>query len=196
MPALEAAALDQLFLQARTHNAWQDRPVSDEILGRIYELARMAPTSANASPMRIVFVKSAAAKERLIPTLHEGNKAKTLAAPATAIIAHDLAFHEHMPKLFPARDFKTIFAGLPDAVRNQMAFLNGALQGAYFILAARALGLDCGPMGGFDNAQVDAAFLEGTTWKSLFLVNVGYGDPAGVWPRSPRFEVAEAARFV
>jgi 3-hydroxypropanoate dehydrogenase len=195
MPALDPSALDQIFLQARTYNGWLDRPVDDATLRRIYELARMGPTSANTTPMRLVFVKSREAKERLRPALSPGNVDKTMAAPATAIVAYDLEFHEQMPKLFPARDMKSAFAAMPPEGRKDHASMNGALEGAYLIVAARVLGLDCGPMGGFDRAKVDATFLEGTSWRSLFLVNIGYGDPAKVFPRNPRLEFAEAARI-
>jgi 3-hydroxypropanoate dehydrogenase len=195
MSALDPLVLDQLFLQARTYNGWLDRPVDDATLRRIYELARMGPTAANTSPMRLVFVKSRDAKERLRPALSAGNVDKTMAAPATAIVAYDLEFHEQMPKLFPARDMKSAFAAMPPEGRKDHASMNGALEGAYVIVAARALGLDCGPMGGFDRAKVDATFLEGTSWRSLFLVNIGYGDPAKVFPRNPRLEFGEAARI-
>jgi 3-hydroxypropanoate dehydrogenase len=195
MPELDASVLDQLFLQARTHNGWLDRPVSDATLQRLYDIARMGPASANSSPMRLVFVKTREAKERLKPTLSPGNVDKTMAAPVTAIVAYDANFHEQMPKLFPARDMKSGFASMPDAARNHMAVLNGALEGAYLIVAARALGLDCGPMAGFDRAKVDEAFLAGSSWKSLFLVNIGHGDPTKLFPRNPRLEFAQAARI-
>ncbi len=195
MPALNDTALGQLFLDAHTHNAWLDRPVSDEILHQIYDLARMGPTSANMTPMRVVFVKSAAAKERLRPAMAPGNLEKTMRAPATAIVAYDVDFHLQAPKLFPARDFKTIFGGMPAEAREQIALMNGSLQGAYLLLAARALGLDCGPMGGFDKEKVNQAFFAGTTWKANFLMNLGYGDPAGVFPRNPRLDFADAARI-
>lgn len=196
MPELESSAIDQLFLAARTHSAWLDRPVSDAMLTRLYDVARMAPTSANSSPMRLVFVKSQEAKARLEPTLSAGNVAKTRSAPVTAIVAYDLQFHAQMPKLNPSRDWKSTFAAMPDDARKQTAFLNASLQGAYVILAARALGLDCGPMAGFDNAKVDAAFLGGTSWKSLFLLNLGYGDPSKIYPRNPRLAFDEAASIV
>jgi 3-hydroxypropanoate dehydrogenase len=195
MSALDSSVLDQIFLQARTYNGWLDRPVDDATLRRIYELARMGPTAANTTPMRLVFVKSREAKERLRPALSAGNVDKTMAAPATAIVAYDLEFHQQMPKLFPARDMKSAFAAMPPEGRKDHASMNGALEGAYLIVAARALGLDCGPMGGFDRAKVDATFLEGTSWRSLFLVNIGYGDPAKVFPRNPRLEFTDAARI-
>lgn len=195
MAHLDSTALDQLFLQARSHNVWLDRPVSDETLHQLYDLSRMGPTSANSTPMRLVFVKSQAAKERLKPTLAPMNVDKTMSAPVTAIVAFDREFYEQMPKLFPHRDMKPLFAGMPEEARDRMGTLNGALQGAYLIMAARALGLDAGPMGGFDAAKVDAEFLAGTKWKSLFLVNLGYGDQAQLFPRNPRLDFAEAARI-
>ncbi len=189
---LTPAAFDQLFLEAHTHNVWQDKPVADELLHRLYETLRMAPTSMNCSPARIVFVKSRAAKEKLIPALMEGNRAKTMAAPVTAIIGYDTRFYDNLPKLFPpiptARD---MFAGNA-ALADITAFRNGTLQGAYLILAARALGLDCGPMSGFDNAAVDREFFAGTNVKSNFICSLGYGDPKGVYPRNVRLEFAEA----
>ena len=189
---LNDAALDQLFRNARTHNAWLPREVSDAQLRQVYDLAKMAPTSANCSPARIVFVKSAAAKEKLAPALSDGNRAKTLAAPVTAIVGTDYAFYEHLPKLFPHADARSWFAG-NQALIDITAFRNGTLQGAYLILAARSLGLDCGPMSGFDNARVDAAFFSGTTVKSNFLINIGYGDASrDLFPRSPRFAFDEA----
>lgn len=188
------AALDQLFRTARTQNAFQDRPVEDSQLRALYDLVKWAPTSANASPARFVFVKSAEAKQKLAPALSEGNLAKTLAAPVTAIIGFDLDFHEKLPYLFPHTDAKSWFDG-PREGRHEAAFRNGSLQGAYLILAARALGLDAGPMSGFDNAKVDEAFFAGTAIKSNFLVNLGYGDPAGLFPRLPRLSFDEAARI-
>ncbi|CAM4525788.1 malonic semialdehyde reductase [Corallococcus exiguus] len=193
--ALDTDALEQLFTEARTHSGWQDRPVTDETLRRIYELARMAPTAINSQPVRLVFVRSREAKERLKPALSPGNVDKTMQAPVTVIVAYDTAFHEQMPKLFPARDMKSVFAAMPQEAREQAAFMNGTLQGGYVILAARALGLDCGPMGGFDKAKVDEAFLQGTGWKSNFLINLGYGDPAKLFPRNPRLSFEDACRL-
>lgn len=195
MPALDDAALAQLFLDARTHNAWQEREVDDDPLRRLYDLARMGPTSANMLPMRLVFVKSAEAKAKLEPALDPGNVDKTMSAPVTAIVAHDLAFYEHAPRLFPAFDIKSAFASMSPTGRERVALTNGTLQGAYLILAARALGLDCGPMAGFDGAQVDAAFFEGSTWRTNFLLNIGYGDSAGLYPRGPRFDFDEVVRI-
>jgi len=188
------AALDQLFRTARTQNAFQDRPVEDSQLRALYDLLKWAPTSANASPARFVFVKSAEAKQKLAPALSEGNLDKTLAAPVTVIIGFDLDFHEKLPYLFPHADAKAWFDG-PREGRHEAAFRNGSLQGAYLILAARALGLDAGPMSGFDPAKVDEAFFAGTAIKSNFLVNLGYGDPSGLFPRLPRLSFDEAARI-
>jgi 3-hydroxypropanoate dehydrogenase len=189
-------ALDILFREARTHNAFDGRPVSDTILQALWELAKMGPTSANISPMRVLFVKSRVAKERLRPALSAGNLEKTMAAPVTAILGYDLDFPEHLPRLFPHnQEAKSWFVGKPEHIRVS-AFRNGTLQGAYFILAARALGLDCGPMSGFDNALVDKAFFSGTQVKSNFLCNLGYGDPKALFPRSPRLTFEEACRIL
>ncbi|CAM4300746.1 malonic semialdehyde reductase [Corallococcus sp. ZKHCc1 1396] len=193
--ALDAGALAQLFTEARTHNGWLDRQVPDDTLRRVYELAKMAPTAANTQPVRLVFVRSREAKERLKPLLAAGNVDKTMQAPVTVIVAHDTAFHEQMPKLFPARDMKGHFAGLPPEAREYSAVQSGTLQAAYVILAARALGLDCGPMGGFDKAKTDEAFLQGTGWKSDLLINLGYGDPAKLFPRNPRLAFEDACRL-
>jgi 3-hydroxypropanoate dehydrogenase len=188
--------LDLIFRNARTHNAWLDRPVDDALLRQVYDLAKMGPTSANMCPMRIVFVKSPEAKELLKPALAEGNVHKTMAAPVTAIIGMDVHFYERLPQLFPYADAKAWFKDLPENVLEYTALRNSSLQGAYFMLAARALGLDCGPMSGFDNAKVDAAFFAGTTVKSNFLCNLGYGDGSKLHPRSPRLNFEEACRFV
>ncbi|WP_420008122.1 malonic semialdehyde reductase [Xanthomonas sacchari] len=192
--ALHDAALDQLFRTARTQNAFLDKPVSEATLRALYDLVKWGPTAANGSPARFVFVTSPQAKEKLKPALSEGNLAKTLAAPVTVIVAHDEDFHEKLPYLFPHTDAKSWFDG-PREGRSEGAFRNGSLQGAYLILAARALGLDAGPMSGFDNAKVDAAFFAGTAIKSNFLVNLGYGDPSGLFPRLPRLSFDEAARI-
>ncbi len=192
---LDDQVLDQLFRTARTQNSFLDRAVDDDQLRALYELLKWGPTSANITPARLVFVRSAAAKARLAPALDEGNRAKTLAAPVTAIIGFDLDFHHKTPYLFPhVPDAKGWFDG-PREGRHAAAFRNGSLQGAYLILAARALGLDAGPMSGFDNDKVDAAFFAGTAITSNFLVNLGYGDPSGVFPRSPRLSFEEAARI-
>jgi 3-hydroxypropanoate dehydrogenase len=188
--------LDLIFRSARTHNAWLDRPVDDALLRQVYDLAKMGPTSANMFPMRIVFVKSREAKERLRPALDAGNVDKTMAAPVTAIIAMDIHFFEQLPKLFPHADAKAWFKDLPETVLEYIALRNGSLQGAYFMLAARALGLDCGPMSGFDNAKVDAAFFAGTSVKSNFLCNLGYGDASKLYPRSPRLSFDEACKVM
>lgn len=191
---IDDKALDALFRTARTHNGWLDKPVSDAQLRQLWDLMKMAPTSANCMPARIVFVRSKEAKEKLKPALSPGNLDKTMAAPATAIIAHDLEFFENLPRLYPQADMKANFVGKP-AVAEVAAFRNGSLQGAYFILAARALGLDCGPMSGFDNAKVDAAFFPGGKVKTNFLCNIGYGDAAKVRPRNPRLAFEEACRI-
>ena len=191
---IDTTALATLFADARTHNAWTQTDVPDSLLRDVVEVMRWAPTSVNMSPARFVFVKSPEAKAKLKPLLMEGNVDKTMAAPATAIIGYDLKFYEHLPKLFPAADAKSWFVG-NEEFANVSAFRNGTLQAAYFILAARALGLDCGPMSGFDNAGVDAAFFAGGTVKSNILVNLGYGDPKGLYPRSPRFTFEDIARI-
>lgn len=192
---LNDAGMDIIFRDARTHRSWLQDEVSDVLLQAIYDLAKMGPTSANCSPMRVVYVKSAAAKERLRPALAKGNVEKTMAAPATAIIAHDLDFFEHLPKLAPHFDARAMFVGKDDLIA-ETAFRNGSLQGAYFIIAARALGLDCGPMSGFDNEKVDAEFFPGTGYKSNFLCNLGYGDPSKLRDRQPRLEFEEACEIV
>ena len=192
---LDDAALDTLFRSARTHNAWQKKPVSDALLHAVWELAKMGPTSANCSPMRIRFVRSEAEKARLVPMLLEGNRAKTLQAPVTAIIGYDLEFHDSLPRLFPHVDARAWFAGKPVLIATT-AFRNGTLQGAYFMMAARALGLDCGPMSGFDNDAVDAAFFPGGIIKSNFLCSLGYGDPAALLPRHPRLTFDEACKII
>jgi 3-hydroxypropanoate dehydrogenase len=192
---LAEVALDQLFRTARTYNAFLPKPVSDEQLHALYELAKFGPTSANCSPMRVIFVRSAEAKEKLKPFLSEGNRAKTMAAPVTMIIGDDHAFYEKLPQLFPHADARSWFAGNEEVIKVT-AFRNGTLQGAYMMMAARALGLDCGPMSGFDNAGVNAAFFAGTTIKSNFLINLGYGDAShNLFPRSPRLSFDEACRI-
>lgn len=195
MQPLHDECLNRIFREARTHHAWLDKPVDDVVLKQVYDLAKMGPTSANMSPMRAVFVKSKAAKEKLKPALHAGNLDKTMAAPVTAIIAMDIHFFEHLPRLFPHADAKSWFKDLPDNVLEYMALRNSSLQGAYLIMAARSMGLDCGPMSGFDNAKVDAAFFAGTTVKSNFLCNIGYGDASKLYPRSPRLSFEEACRI-
>src|SRR5216683_2774273 len=172
---LSEEALEQILTEARTHSVWLPEPVSDDLLVQIYNLMKWGPTSANSSPARIVFVRSPEAKEKLLPCLAAGNVEKTKAAPVTAIIAQDMEFYEKLPKLFPFTDARSWFAGNKPFIEST-AFRNSSLQGAYFIIAARALGLDCGPMSGFDNAKVDEAFFKGTAWKSNFICNLGHGD--------------------
>ena len=192
---LDDRSLDIIFRAARTHNEWLDKPVSDELLHQIYDLMKWAPTSANSSPARIVFVRNAAAKERLLPAMSPGNLEKTRAAPVTAIIAYDTEFHEKLPKLFPQADARSWFAGNQPLI-DTTAFRNGTLQGAYLLLAARALGLDAGPMSGFDNAKVDKEFFPDGKVKSNFVINLGYGDHAKLFPRNPRLPFAEAAQIL
>jgi 3-hydroxypropanoate dehydrogenase len=189
------AALDQVFRQARTHRSWTSEPVSDVVLQAAYDLARMAPTSANCSPMRVLFVRSPEAKGRLKPALSQGNVEQTMKAPVTAIIGYDLQFYDLLPRLYPFADARSWFAGDDQLVRAT-AFRNGSLQGAYFIIAARAVGLDCGPMSGFDNAKVDAAFFPDGRVKSNFLCNLGYGDGGRMQPRAPRLEFDEACTII
>jgi 3-hydroxypropanoate dehydrogenase len=192
---LDQAALNQLFLDAHTNNVWQDKSVPDELLHRLYDTLRMGPTSANCCPARIVFVKSKAAKEMLMPALMEGNRAKTMAAPVTSIIGYDLHFYDKLGKLFPNAPDAPGWFNKDELTASTNAFRNGSLQGGYLIIAARALGLDCGPMSGFDNAAVDKLFFAGTNVKSNFLCNLGYGDPKGVYPRNPRLPFDEACRI-
>jgi 3-hydroxypropanoate dehydrogenase len=192
----EDTALAALFLEARTHTTWQPRPVGDSVLRELYDLMKWAPTSMNSSPARLVFVTSTEGKERLAPALSPGNVDKARSAPVTVIVAHDTMFQEYMPTLFPPNpNAQELFAG-NDALREATAFRNGTLQGAYLILAARALGLDCGPMSGFDNAKVDAEFFPDGRWKSNFLVNLGYGESEGLFPRNPRLDFDEVCRIV
>ena len=196
MSTVSDADLELIFRKARTHNGWLDKPVDDGLLRQAFDLAKMGPTSANMSPMRIVFVKSKEAKEKLKPSLIPGNVEKTMQAPVTAIIAMDIHFYEKLPKLFPHADAKAWFKDMPQSDLETQALRNSSLQGAYFIIAARALGLDCGPMSGFDNAKVDAAFFAGTTIKSNFLCNLGHGDATKLYPRSPRLTFEEACKLV
>jgi 3-hydroxypropanoate dehydrogenase len=191
---LNLNALQQLFSAARTHSVWQDRPVSDQQLQGLYELWKYGPTSANCSPARLVFVKTAEAKARLKPCLAPGNVDKTLSAPVTAIIGMDMQFYEHLPTLFPHADARSWFFG-NDEVIQKTAFRNSSLQGAYLMLAARALGLDCGPMSGFNNELIDATFFSGTTIKSNFLCNLGYGEATALHPRSPRLLFEQVCRI-
>ena len=186
--------LDQLFRDARSHNGWQDRPISDEQLQALYDLWKMGPTSANCSPARVVYVRTPEAKKKLEPALSEGNRAKTMAAPVIAIVGMDMAFYEKLPQLFPHADARSWFVGKP-AMIEDAAFRNASLQGAYLILAARALGIDTGPMSGIDKDKIDAAFFAGTSVRTNFICSLGYGDPAKLFGRSPRLSFDEACRI-
>ena len=193
---LDNEALDILFRAARSHSFWLNREVSDAQLRQLYDLMKWGPTSANCCPARLVFVRSLAAKERLRPGLDPGNVAKTMAAPVVAVIGMDLEFYEKLPQLFPHNPgARSWYAGKPDKIR-ETAFRNSSLQGAYFILAARALGLDCGPMSGFDGQRLDAEFFPDGKVKTNFICAVGYGDSAKLFPRGPRLDFAEACRMV
>ncbi|EOL8964464.1 malonic semialdehyde reductase [Cronobacter dublinensis] len=193
--ALSASALATLFTDARTYSAWLDAPVSDEQLRDIYDMVRLGPTSANCSPGRLLFVKTPDAKARLLPALSSGNVEKTLRAPVTAIVAWDHEFYEALPQLFPYADARAWFTSSP-AVAEETAFRNSSLQAGYLIMACRALGLDTGPMSGFDREAVDAEFFSGTTWKSNLLINIGYGDAATLHPRLPRLSFDDACAIV
>ncbi|MDW3685990.1 malonic semialdehyde reductase [Cupriavidus sp. CV2] len=188
---LDDIALGTLFSEARSHNGWTAEPVSDALLQQIYMLARMGPTSANCSPGRFVFVRTPEGKQRLAPALSKGNLEKTLSAPVTVISAWDTAFYDKLPILFPHADAKSWFTGSPTAA-HETAFRNGTLQAAYLILAARSLGLDAGPMSGFDQAKVNAEFFGGTTWTANFLINLGHGDASKVFGRLPRLDFTDA----
>ena len=190
--AIAQEALAQLFQEARTHSAWLPEPVAAELLREAYELASLAPTSANSSPGRFVFLTTAEAKARLNPALAPGNVEKTMAAPVTVIIAWDTEFHENLPKLFPHLDMRSFFVG-NQALIDESAFRNSSLQAAYFILAARALGLDCGPLSGFDAGKVNAEFFPDGKWKVNLLCNLGYGDHSKLFPRNPRLKFEEAS---
>lgn len=192
---LQDAGLDLLFRQARTYRAWRDEPVSEVLLQAIYDLAKMGPTSANCSPMRVVFVTSAEAKERLRPALDKGNVEKTMTAPATAIIGYDLTFYEQLSVLAPHADMRAMFAGKPTLI-EETAKRNSSLQGAYLMFAARALGLDCGPMSGFDRKKVDAEFFPDSEIRANFLCNIGYGDKDALHPRQPRLAFDDACDIV
>ena len=190
--SISKEALDQLFYEARTHSAWLPEPVPVELLRKAYELARLGPTSANGSPARFVFLTTPGAKALLKPALAPGNVDKTMAAPVTVIIAWDTEFHEHFPKLFPQADMRSYFVG-NKPLTEENAFRNSSLQAAYFILAARALGLDCGPMSGFDAAKLNAAFFPDGKWKVNLICNLGYGDTSKLYPRNPRLNFEEAS---
>ncbi|HMB76752.1 MAG TPA: malonic semialdehyde reductase [Kiloniellaceae bacterium] len=192
---LDDAGLDLIFRAARTHRAWQEAEVSDVLLQAVYDLAKMGPTSLNCCPMRVVFLRSPEAKARLEPALSKGNVEKTMAAPVTAIIAFDLAFHEQLPVLAPHGDFRKLFAGKEDHIA-ETAMRNGSLQGGYFIVAARALGLDCGPMSGFDADKVNAEFFADSTYRVNFLCNLGYGDKGALKDRQPRLSFDDACSIV
>jgi 3-hydroxypropanoate dehydrogenase len=189
------AALDRIFRHARTYSAWRTQPVPLQLLREIYNLARLGPTSANSSPARFVFLTTPQAKARLLPTLTPGNVEKTRTAPVNVIVAYDAEFHEQLPKLFPQRDMRSAFAGNQSLI-EETAMRNSSLEGGYFILAARALGLDCGPMSGFDKTKVNAEFFPDGKWKVNFLCNLGYGDPTALFPRNPRLDFEEACRVL
>lgn len=193
---LSTDALDQLFREARTYRAWLDKPVTDETLHELYDLLKWGPTSANSSPAQFVFIRSVEAKERLRPTLASGNVDKTMTAPVTVIVAYDLHFYEQAAKLFPKNTFmRDLFTRDPQFT-EETARRNSSLQGGYMILAARGLGLDCGPMSGFDNAKLDEEFFPDGHVKSNFLCNLGYGDPAKLPPRASRLDFSEAATIL
>ena len=193
---LDDRALDIVFRNARTHNEWLDDPVTDDDLRAIFEVMKFGPTTANSSPARFVFLRSRESREKLAPHLSEGNREKTLRAPMCAIVAYDLEFYERLGRLFPHdRTARSWFAGKDEHIRVT-ALRNGSLQGAYFIIAARSLGFDCGPMSGFDNDGVDAAFLAGSGWRSNFLCNLGHGDASKLFPRNPRLDFDDACRIV
>ncbi len=190
--ALEPAHLDALFREARTHNKWRDETISDEVLHELYDIAKFGPTSANSSPARFVFIRTQEGKEKLKPALSSGNTDKTMSAPVTVIVAYDPKFHEKLPKLFPHNPDAASWFTSNDSLAATTAFRNGTLQGAYLMMAARSLGLDTGAMSGFDNAKVDEAFFSFNGWRSNFLVNIGYCEPAGLFNRSPRLDFDEA----
>ncbi|MEM8823362.1 MAG: malonic semialdehyde reductase [Pseudomonadota bacterium] len=193
---MDSYTLRVLLTEARTHYGWKDTPVEDDTLRALYDIAKMGPTSMNQQPMRVLFLKSSEEREKLRPALMEGNIPKTMSAPVTAIVAYDTKFYENLPTLFPPNpDAKGLFEG-NEAMAQANAFRNGSLQGAYFIIAARAVGLDAGPMSGFQNPVVDEAFFAGTTWKSNFLCNLGYADTSKIFRRLPRLEFDDVARIL
>ncbi len=193
--ALDPAALAKLFTEARTHNAWLDKPIPAETERKLYDLLKMGPTSANCSPARFVFVRSEAGKEKLRPALSSGNLDKTMSAPLTVIVAHDPKFYDHLPELFPHTDARSWFTG-SEAAARETAFRNGTLQGAWLIMGARALGLDTGPMSGFDKDKVTEAFLAEDGWEANFLVNIGYGDAEALFDRLPKLDFDQVCRVV
>ncbi len=195
MKPIPQESLDILFVKARTHSAWQDKPVEDETLRQIYEILKYGPTSANCCPARFLLIRSKPAKEKLLAVMAQGNVEKTRNAPLTVVIAQDMEFYEKLPKLFPHTDARSWFVGNKPYIEST-AFRNSTLQGAYFMMAARSLGLDCGPMSGFDNAKLDAAFFAGTSWRSNFVCNLGYGDESKLHPRSPRLDFSEACQLL
>lgn len=190
-----AAALDALFRTARTHNRFLPKPIPDSTLEELYELTKFGPTSANCSPARFVFLRSEEAKARLMPALLSGNRAKTVSAPVTVIVAYDPKFYDSLPQLFPHADARSWFTG-DETVAAETAFRNGTLQGAYLIMAARSLGLDSGAISGFDNARVDAEFFAASGYRSNFILNLGYGDPSALFPRLPRLSLHEACSIL
>lgn len=192
---IDSQCLAQLFTGARTQNGWLDKPLPEDTITQLYDLVKFGPTSANCSPARFIFVATAAGKERLSPALSSGNRDKTRAAPLTVIVGHDPAFYDKLPELFPHTDARPWFTSTP-GVAEETAFRNGTLQGGYMIMAARALGLDCGPMSGFDVPMVETAFMADTGWKANFLINIGYGDPSAVFDRLPRLAFDDACQIV
>lgn len=194
MEELDQQMLNQLFINARTYHSWKDQQIDETVLRRLYDLMKWAPTCVNGSPVRLLFVKRGSPeKEKIVSALMPKNIEKTRMAPVTAIIAEDLGWHEHLPKLMPHADYYSHFAG-NTALIEKTSFRNSSMQGAYLIMAARALGLDCGPMSGFDNEKLDEEFFKGTHWRSNFLCNIGYGNPDSLLPRSPRFEFDDICR--
>ncbi len=187
--------LENLFADARTHSHWQNKDVPDSILQQIYEMAKWGPTSANSQPARFVFVKSKAAKEKLRSCLDQGNVEKTMTAPVTVIIAGDMEFYEQLPKQYPPADARSWFVGKEKLIADTQ-FRNSSLQGAYLMIAARAHGLDCGPMSGFNNEKLDQTFFTDKKWKSNFLCNLGFGEPEKLFPRLPRLTFQEACQVL
>jgi 3-hydroxypropanoate dehydrogenase len=195
MAEISDSAIDVLFREARTHRVWLPQPVPDELLHQVYDLFKFGPTSANSSPARVLFLRTEEAKARLLPALAQGNVEKTRSAPVVAIVAYDTEFYEKLPQLAPGSDFRASFVGKPDLI-EETARRNSSLQGGYFILAARALGLDCGPMSGFDPAKVNAEFFPDGKWKANFLCNLGHGDASKLRPRQPRLAFEEACKVL